>query len=171
MMDGEETTPSVLAKAVIVRGVGLLAVWCAIAGVRPLDLTVGVITVAGALWASFVLLPPGSGRIRPLPLFRLLARLLWQSVIAGADVAFRALAPRMPLAPGFVRYRTSIPPGPACNVFMTLMSLVPGTLPTGQAADGTHMVHCLDVNEPVVAGMAREEAIWREAIGGTDSDG
>lgn len=171
MTDGAEATPLVLAKAVIARGVWLLAAWCAIAGAAPADLLMGIATAIGAVWASLVLLPPRAGRVRILPLLRLLTRLLWQSIIAGADVALRALAPRMPLAPGFVRCRPIMPPGPTRNVFTSLMSLVPGTLPAGQEPDGALIVHCLDVSEPVVAAMAREEAIWHETLGGTSGNG
>ena len=59
-------------------------------------------------------------------------RFLRQSIGAGIDVAWRALDPRLPLRPGFVVYPVSIPPGTARNVFTTLTSLLPGTVPAGE---------------------------------------
>ena len=58
-------------------------------------------------------------------------RFLGQSVVAGVDVARRALDPRLPLPPGLCDLSVGLPPGPARNMFTTLMSLLPGTVPTG----------------------------------------
>jgi multicomponent Na+:H+ antiporter subunit E len=87
-----------------------------------------------------------------------------QSIVAGIDVARRALDPRLPLRPGFVSYPVCFPPGPARNAFTSLTSLLPGTVPAGD--DGEHLVyHCLDVDQPVVAQLAAEETALSRAVG------
>jgi multicomponent Na+:H+ antiporter subunit E len=91
-------------------------------------------------------------------LVRLAARFLWQSVVAGWDVARRALDPRLPLAPGFVEYPCGFAPGLARNAFASLTSLMPGTVPI--ADDGKSLrYHCLDVKLPVVESLGKEEAL------------
>ena len=103
-------------------------------------------------------MPPAAGRVRLTALARLAASFLWQSVVAGWDVARRALDPRLPLAPGFVEYRCGFAPGPLRNAFASLTSLMPGTVPL--ADDGkTLRYHCLDVNQPVVEGLGEAEAM------------
>ena len=90
-------------------------------------------------------------------------RFLCQSVVAGADVARRALDPRMPLQPGFLAYPVSFPPGIARNAFATLTSLLPGTVPAGDE-NGQLVYHCLDVDQPVASQLAAEEAALTRAI-------
>ena len=119
-----------------------------------------------ATWTSLRLLPPGRWRVSPLGLARLALRFPRQSVMAGVDVARRALDPRLPLRPGFVTYRRGLPPGPARDAFCALASLLPGTLPVGTNEDGTLLVHCLDVEQPVAAQLAAEEALFVRALGG-----
>jgi multicomponent Na+:H+ antiporter subunit E len=127
-------------------------------------------TAAAASWVSLRLLPPGSARLRPLALAGLLLRFTWQSVLAGWDVARRALDPRLPVRPGFVTYRVGFPPGRARNAFATLTSLLPGTVPVGEEG-GTLLYHCLDVEQPVAAQLAREEAALSRVLGGSTRDG
>ena len=64
--------------------------------------------------------------------------------------------PRLPLRPGFIAYRVGFAPGPACNVFATITSLMPGTVPCADE-DGALVYHCLDVGQPVVEELAEEE--------------
>jgi multicomponent Na+:H+ antiporter subunit E len=90
-------------------------------------------------------------------------RFLCQSVVAGVDVARRALDPRLPLNPGFVLYAVRLPPGPRRNTFTALMSLLPGTVPTG-SAEGGLLIHCLDVGQPVAAQLAEEEALFARVV-------
>jgi multicomponent Na+:H+ antiporter subunit E len=94
----------------------------------------------------------------------LLLRFAIQSIIAGIDVARRALDPRMPLRPGFVNYPVRFPPGATRNTFTTLTSLLPGTVPAGYQ-NGQIVYHCLDINQPVVSQLAAEEAALAQALG------
>ena len=132
-----------------------------LAGGDPADLVAGAVAALAATWASLRLLPPGTmAACGLLALAGLALRFLRQSVVAGVDVARRALDPRLPLRPGFVVYPVGLPPGRARNMFCTLTSLLPGTVPTGADEDGALLVHCLDVEQPVAAQLAAEEALF-----------
>jgi multicomponent Na+:H+ antiporter subunit E len=146
------------------RLASFLLFWLMIAGKSAKDVPVGAVAAVAATWISLKLLPPGGARLRVWPLFLLLARLLRGSLVAGLDVARRALAPRPDLRPGFVSCPLTLPEGEARNVFLLLQSLMPGTLPTG-AEDGKALVHGLDLSQPIVESFAAEEARFKRAIG------
>ena len=67
-------------------------------------------TAVIAAWMSLQLLPPGELALRPVQALALFLRFLWQSVVAGVSVARIALTPVMPLRPGIIAYRTTLPP-------------------------------------------------------------
>ena len=134
-------------------------------GAGPGNLAAGAVTAVAATWMSVRLLPPGTSRPSLKALTGLVLHFLRQSVIAGADVARRALDPRLPLKPGFVPYKVlSLSSGEARNVFAMLTSLLPGTVPIGEE-DGRFVYHCLDVDQPVVSELAAEEAALSRALG------
>jgi multicomponent Na+:H+ antiporter subunit E len=149
-----------------VRAVGFLLLWVMLSGADPASAPAGIMAAVAATWASLRLLPPGTARLRPAALVRLVLRFLCQSVVAGTDVARRALDPRLPLRPGFVVYPVGLPEGSARNAFASLMSLLPGTVPVGTDASGGLLIHCLDVGQPVAAQLAAEEALFVQVIGG-----
>jgi multicomponent Na+:H+ antiporter subunit E len=140
-----------------------LGLWLVLAGADPSDLPVGIAAAVAATWTSLRLMPPGGSRPSPVALAGLALRFLYQSIVAGADVARRALDPRLPLHPGFVAYPVGFPPGPARNAFATLTSLLPGTVPAGDE-DGKLVYHCLDVDQPVMSQLAAEEAALARAL-------
>ena len=149
--------------AAITRWLVFFGLWAVVAGVGILDLLVGAPSAALAAWASLVLLPAGRWP-RPVALARLAARFLWQSVLAGTDVARRALAPALPLRPGFLTCPLHLAPGPARSAFCAFSSLLPGTLVAGSERDGALSMHCLDVGQDV-HGERAEEAAFRAAAG------
>jgi len=150
-------------RAALARAAGYLALWVVLIGFDPLDLVVGVFAAAAATWTSLRLLPPTAGRVRFAVLIALLPRFLWQSVVAGLDVARRAFHPRMPLQPDFVEYPVNLPRGQARNAFETITSLLPGTVPCGDDAQ-TIVYHCLDVGQPVVEQLAADERAYGRAL-------
>ena len=150
----------------IVRSLVFLCIWFVLYGPDLAALPVGLGAAAAATWASLRLLPPGSFHPRLGSLIVLAFRFVWQSVLAGIDVARRALEPRLPLRPGFVTYAIRMRPSPARSTFLSIASLLPGTLPTGLDETGALVVHCLDTDQPVVAQMAAEEARLNRALGG-----
>jgi multicomponent Na+:H+ antiporter subunit E len=140
-----------------------LGLWLILSGTDPADLPIGIAAAVAATWTSLHLLPPGTSRLSLAAIARLALRFLYQSVVAGADVARRALDPRLPLRPGFVAYPVSFPPGTARNVFATLTSLLPGTVPAGEE-NGKLVYHCLDVDQPVASQLAAEETALARAF-------
>lgn len=140
-----------------VRALLYFALWLALMpSAKPADLLVGGIAVGLATWASLSLLPPAVGRLRIGALLAYLPRFLWQSILAGMDVARRAFDPRLPLEPGFVACPTRLPAGRARNEFAAISSLLPGSVPAGDEP-GAIVFHCLDVSAPVAEQTAAEE--------------
>jgi multicomponent Na+:H+ antiporter subunit E len=142
---------SSFARGAVWRVVAFLGLWLVLSGTNAADLPIGIAAAVAATWTSLHLLAG------------LALRFLYQSVVAGADVARRALDPRLPLRPGFVAYPVRFPPGTARNVFTTLTSLLPGTVPAGEES-GKLLYHCLDVDQPVVSQLAAEEAALSRAL-------
>lgn len=152
--------------AAIWRLAAFLGLWLVLAGADPADLPAGVIAIVAATWTSLRLLPPGRSRPSPVALAGLALRFVRQSIVAGMDIAWRALDPRLPLRPGLITYPARLPPGPALNAFCTLTSLAPGTLPAGPDDSGAIVIHCLDVDQPVAAHLAEDERLFTRAVGG-----
>ena len=151
-------------KTLAVRFVFFLGVWLMIASWKKADLPVGLAASALAVWISLSLLPPTVVRPRFAALAKLSLRFLSSSIIAGVDVARRALLPRVDLRPGFVAVPLTVPPGPARNAFLVYQSLQPGTSPT--SAEGEMLqVHCLDISQPIAATIVADETLFKKAIG------
>jgi multicomponent Na+:H+ antiporter subunit E len=151
--------------SVSVRAIGFLALWLILAGFHLGDLPAVAIAVAGATWASIRLLRPSARRPSLPVIARLALRFPRQSIVAGVDVAWRALHPQLQLRPGFVTYAPRLSPGTHRDAFCALASLLPGTLPVDTDANGALLIHCLDVRQPVAAQLAEEEALFARAIG------
>ena len=101
--------------------------------------------------------------MRIFALLLLLPRFLWQSLVAGVDVARRAFSPSLPLHPGFVDYPVGLPRGSARNAFELISSLLPGSVPTDET-EAAIEYHCLDVQQPVVEQLAVEERAHAVAL-------
>jgi len=155
--------------AVIARSAGFLGLWVVLIGFDPSDLAVGVAVTAAATWTSLRLLPSETHRLHLAALPGLGLRFLWQSVVAGVDVARRAFDPRLPLQTGFVVYPTRFPRGPARNTFASVTSLLPGTVPADDDEKGL-LYHCLDVEQPVLEQLATEEHAYAKALAPRRSD-
>lgn len=166
-MKGPETGVRLGLTAALSRGLGLFGFWLlllaplkgGLEGLYP-DLAVGALAAAWATWVSLRLLPPDPGRIRWAALARLAIHLLWHSIVAGVNVALKAFHPRLPLNTGFLAYRVGLPPGTARSVFGACSSLMPGTLPVGTDARDALVYHCLDLEQPVLAGLTRDEELF-----------
>ena len=152
------------ALAGTVRAALFLALWLIIdQSAKPANLLFGLVATAAATWTSLHLLPPATGRVRIFALLRLLPRFLWQSTVAGLDVARRAFSPRMPLSTGFIDYPVGLPRGSARNAFELISSLLPGSVPTNEN-DTVIEYHCLDVTQPVAEQLAAEERAYAPAL-------
>ncbi|QOG17518.1 MULTISPECIES: Na+/H+ antiporter subunit E [Bradyrhizobium] len=145
------------------RAALFFCLWLVLAGVDVADLPAAAAAIAAATWTSLHLLEPSRARRSVRAIARLILLFLYHSVVAGADVAGRALNPRLPLHPGFVTYPSRLSPGLRQNVFTTLTSLLPGTVPAGEE-DGEIVYHCLDIRQPVVTDLAAEELALVQAL-------
>jgi multicomponent Na+:H+ antiporter subunit E len=155
-------TGSSTAASSIFRAAGFFGFWLVLTDAESSDLAAGLAAALAATWASLHLMPAEQRNIRPVKLTKFVFHFLHQSIVAGTDVAFRALDPRLPLRPGFVVYRAHLPPGTKRNAFCAIMSLLPGTLPCGPAESDDLTVHCLDVTQPVVEQLAAEETLYMQ---------
>ncbi|MGH6743087.1 MAG: Na+/H+ antiporter subunit E, partial [Bradyrhizobium sp.] len=145
------------------RAAWFICLWLVLAGADPADIPAATAAVAAATWTSLRLLEPSTTRRSLRAIVQLVLLFLYHSIVAGADVARRALDPRLPLCPGFVTYPTHLSPWMRRNVFTTLTSLLPGTVPTGEK-NGQLVYHCLDVEQPVVTELAAEELALVRAL-------
>jgi multicomponent Na+:H+ antiporter subunit E len=158
-------------QAMVVRALLYAGLWIVVdQSAKPANLVIGVLTTIAATWVSLKLLPPERGRVRVGRLLALLPRFLWQSLVAGLDVARRAFAPRIDLQPGFVDYRTQLPRGTARSAFELIASLMPGSVPS---SDGPQHIefHALDTRQPVAEQLAAEERAYAPALQGEPRDG
>jgi multicomponent Na+:H+ antiporter subunit E len=154
-------------RSALGRAAFFFGYWLILSGVKPADILMGAVAAVAATWTSLRLLPPGQLNLGPVALAKLVLRFPRQSIIAGIDAAWRALDPRMPLQSGLVVYQSRLPLGPIQNAFCTMTSLLPGTLPCGFDERGGLIMHCLDVNQPVLEQLATEEALLAQALGGS----
>jgi multicomponent Na+:H+ antiporter subunit E len=156
--------PESLLSTAVWRGTAFFLLWMLLMqSVKPADLVVGLLASASATWISLQLLPPSSGGLHFGRLVALLPHFMWESVLAGIDVARRALHPRMPLSPGFVTCPLAFPPGFARNTFATITSLLPGSVPADET-EGVLVYHCLDDTSPVVEQLWKEERLLARAL-------
>ena len=153
-----------MSKVALGRGAKFFALWVVLMpSAKPADLAVGAVGTVAATWVSMRLLPPVSGYLRLGALVALMPHFARQSVLAGIDVARRALDPRMPLNPGFVDCPLDFAPGFARCTFATITSLLPGTVPCGDKQSSL-VYHCLDVAQPVVEQLWEEERLLARAL-------
>lgn len=161
---------SIRVRSAITRGAAFIGLWLLLAGTGLADLPIGLAAAAAATWTSLHLSPPDGRRLRYAALARLLVRFGQESIMGGADVARRALDPRLPLRTGFVSYPACLAQGPARNVFCALTSALPGTLSVGTDDSGALLYHCLDVEQPVALQLANDEELLSQVLGGSDDD-
>ena len=146
------------------RGLAFFLFWLLLMqSIKPADLLIGLLIAIAAALLSLRLLPPVSGYLHFRQLLALFPHFLWVSILAGVDVARRALDPRMPLHCGLVDCPLGFPPGLARNTFATFTSLMPGTVPV---TDSGRILtyHCLDTTQPVVEQLWAEERLLARVI-------
>jgi multicomponent Na+:H+ antiporter subunit E len=152
-------------RAVPMRALVLAGGWWALTEGDPAGLAFGVVVVLLALFVSVCLPSPPPPRWNLPGLLRLGFAFLTGSLHSGLDVARRALAPGVPLSPAIVRYALRLPQGPARNLLMGTLSLMPGTLSAN--LDGHHLeVHVLvDKGDETVRQLQELEALVARALG------
>lgn len=151
-------------RAAASRAACFLGLWIVLMpSAKPADLLLGALGTALATWASLRLLQPHAGHLRLLPLLTLAPHFLWQSVLAGVDVARRAFDPRLPMDPGFVDFPVELPRGLTRNTFAAITSLLPGSVPCGETPDAL-VYHCLDRRLPNVDQLKHEERLFSRGL-------
>lgn len=126
--------------------------------------TFGVPFVVFASIASVQLTPKRGWRYRPLGFLRYLGFFFSHSIMAGIDVARRALSPSMRLDPEFVTYPFRIAEDAGRVMLADTVSLLPGTLSSGIEGD-TLVLHVLDCSPDIVAETRRVEERIADALG------
>ena len=152
-------------QSALPRAATFLALWLVLTLGNPADLPAGILASIAATWTSLYLLPASEVRLSLPASIKFALHFFYQSVVAGVDVARRALDPRLPLRPGYVRFPCRLAQGPARSTFCTLASLLPGTVPVASNQSGVVLVHCLDVGQPVVAQLTEDEHLFMRALG------
>jgi multicomponent Na+:H+ antiporter subunit E len=104
----------------------LAAVWLALNGFD--GWRVGLAAAATAAWLGAVLVPGKSYPWRPLRAVGFFLFFIVESVRGAVDVALRAFAPKLRVAPSFRRVKSELPPGQPLTLFVGVISLLPGTL-------------------------------------------
>lgn len=153
-----------------VRICAFMIFWLILDGARPAGILIGLPAAAIAGVISLRLIPPSRIRPRWTALLSLGGHFLLGSIVAGVDVALRAFHPRMPLRTGFVTYSCRLPAGLRRDFFLAMASLMPGSLPIEEDANGRIVLHCLDTSQPLAEQLADHEARLIRAIGEEASD-
>jgi multicomponent Na+:H+ antiporter subunit E len=135
-------------------------VWLGLNGDDLGSWLIGAPVVVAAAALGGVLRTDRRPRLRWRALLPFAAFFLRESLRGGWDVAWRVLHPRLPISPGFIRFGTALPEGPIRNLFVNVVSLLPGTVASGFDGDEV-IVHALDVNpgvETALRGVERRVA-------------
>jgi len=123
------------------RGILFSLIWYVLTGGAIASWWIGVPAVLLAILSSTLLLPPASfiwhEFLRFLPFF------LVRSLAGGADVAWRAFHPRMPIAPKLIEYPLQLPSGLPQVILVNTVNLLPGTL-CAELGEQYMKVHVID---------------------------
>ncbi len=134
-------------------------IWWILTDGAALSWWVGVPAVVLAVVVSVALIP--SAPLVNYQLLRFVPFFFTRSLMGGADVAWRAFHPRMPIAPDLVEYTLRLPPGLPRVVMANTVSLLPGTL-SAELNQRVLKVHVLDRTTDFVAELeAVEQGVGR----------
>lgn len=135
----------------------LLAVWWILSSSNSdwwFGLPLAIVAAAVSLWLT----PPNRFLLRPQHIPGFAAFFLWQSLLAGWDVAKRTLSPALPLHPEILRIPMALPPGAPTWWLMLIITLLPGTLSVRLHQNRILEVHCLDSRLDVTGSLRDTEA-------------
>lgn len=148
-------------RQVLRRSLELAIIWLILTGAHADAWLPGLIVVVPAAFAS-LLLPPGqTWNWRLLGLYRFLPFFLRRSLLAGIDVARRALSPTPGLEPGLHHYHWRLATGPARIFFANTVSLLPGTLSVGIGEDKL-LIHTLNADQDLDRELTHLETMVTE---------
>lgn len=133
--------------------VGLLTgLWWALVPDEPASWIVGGPAVALAAWGAGRLASPQARRVSLPGALRFVPYFLRTSLQGGVDVGWRALHPRLPIDPAFVRHPLRLPEGTARTFLVNVVSLLPGTL-SAEVEGSTLVLHVLSHSDQSARGV------------------
>lgn len=119
--------------ALTLRGLIMSIMWVGLAGTSVSFFPYGMISVLAATALSLGLIP--AGKVQPTRWgprvwgsLQLVGWFVWQSVRGGLDVSRRALTRRIRIDPEMVTAGVKLPEGPALELSLILMNLLPGSM-------------------------------------------
>jgi multicomponent Na+:H+ antiporter subunit E len=128
----------------IARLLCFLLLWIVLSGPTWRDPVLAGFGILSATAASFWLWPAHSLKLAWSQLPGLVIYFLWASLRGGIDIAWRALAPSMPLQPGFMELELRLSTEQSVVFFTWLISLMPGTASVNLNNSNTITVHVVD---------------------------
>lgn len=155
------------ARAIAGRAVLFAGAWLALTRGDTSAWPLAALAVIAAVAASMAVMPPAGTPVRWRRTPGFLAFFLWQALLGGVDVARRALDPRLPIRPGFLRHASGLPHGAARLLLAWTVSLLPGTVSVELTPDGLE-VHALDVGSGADERLAELEARIAVLFGAED---
>lgn len=141
---------------ILLRALTFSVIWWFLNDGDPKSWWIGAPAVFVATWLSQRL------KDLPLPVIRwrslapLLFYFLYKSFTSGLDVALRVVRPRLRVSPGVVPFTTTLGEGAPRNIFVIMISLLPGTLSSGLESDCIY-IHSLDTSEGMEEGLRNLE--------------
>lgn len=120
------------------------------------------VVIVAALIATKLENPDHSIQMAAVPAF--LWHFLSRSVVAGLDVAYRTLHPKLPLQPGLIEYKLQLASGRPQTFFAGVISLLPGTL-SASLQENTITLHVLDTSEDLAASLLQTEKVVARLFG------
>ena len=147
-----QTTSSALRASCFRWFLVLSAVWFALNGTDVDSWLIGVpsVLIAACLGSR---LNRRQSALRWAGILPFVGFFMRHSALGGWDVARRVMRPQLTIDPGFVSYRTSLHDGAGKNLFLSVISLLPGTLTARFDGDAVR-VHALDVGSDLEAELA-----------------
>lgn len=153
--------------AAAASGAVLACIWWVLSAGDAASWIIGGATVAAATATAVVLRPADARRLRFFALLRFLGFFLLHSLTAGFDVAWRALVPRMPIAPELHDFSLRLPPqGPSRAFLAGAINLMPGTLVADIGRDRL-VLHVLAGGPEVGSNLIRLENLVAGVFGHT----
>ncbi len=138
----------------------LYAAWLLLtATTRTDELIVGlVVSLLVGIGSFDYLTEHGLRNLSPKRLFYLIIYTpyyLWQVILANFDMAYRVLAPSMPIKPGIVMVHTDLKTDVGKLALANSITLTPGTL-TMDVKDDMLLVHWIYVKDETIQGATHE---------------
>jgi multicomponent Na+:H+ antiporter subunit E len=155
------------ARAIVIRTALASLAWWALSEGDLRSAWLAGLVVAATVGSSLSLVRPpegGAPRVSLAGLARFAPYFLAASFTGAVDVARRAIAPGLPIRPGFVDHPLSLEPGPGRLLVAFLVSLMPGIL-SAELGEDHLRVHALDKDQPISGTVATLERRVADLLG------